>query len=439
MPRPNILYIHSHDTGRYIQPYGHPVHTPNLQRLAEQGVVFRQNYSMAPTCSPSRAALVTGMAPHSAGMIGLAHRGFALHDYRQHLVHTLHGAGYTSALAGVQHVAPRDELIGYRRVLLAEGGGPRPRATADAVATAAVEYLRHAPDQPFFLSVGFFETHREFHPPGPEDDPRYLRPPDPLPDTSETRRDMAGFHASARALDEGMGRVFAALDETGLAEHTLVICTTDHGLAFPGMKCNLTQHGLGTLLILRGPGGFRGGQVCDALVSHVDIFPTLCDLLQITPPAWLHGRSLMPLVGGKAQVNDEVYGEVTYHAAYEPQRAVRTCRYNYVRRYGQHTGPVLPNCDDSPSKTLWMEAGWAQSDIVQEQLYDLLFDPQERSNLAGDPQMAPALAEMRQRLESWMARTNDPLLAGEPVPAPRGAQVNDPEGLSPRETPRVVT
>ena len=432
--RPNILYIHSHDTGRYIQPYGHPVPTSHLQRLAEQGIVFRQNYSMAPTCSASRAALLTGMAPHSAGMIGLAHRGFALHDMRQHLVHTLHDAGYTSALVGVQHVAARDDEIGYHRVIL-----PRSQRSAEAVAPAAVEYLRQAPDQPFFLSVGFAETHRVFPEPGPDDDPRYVRPPDPLPDTPETRRDMAAFHTSARALDAGMGRVFDALDETGLADNTLVICTTDHGLAFPGMKCTLTQHGLGTMLIMRGPGGFDGGQVCDALVSHVDLFPTLCDLLGIAPPAWLQGRSLLPLVRGETNaVNDAVYGEVTYHAAYEPQRAVRTTRYSYVRRYGSRTLPVLPNCDDSPSKDRWLEAGWAEHRLPREELYDLVFDPLERRNLADDPALAPVRDEMRHRLERWMERTDDPLLRGEPVPAPSGAQINDPDGVSPQEEPLVA-
>src|ERR1051326_1007530 len=100
--RPNILYIHSHDTGRYLQPYGHSVPAPNLQRLAEGGVLFRKAVNAAPTCSPSRASLLTGMCPHSNGMLGLAHRGFALNDYRQHLAHTLRPAGYQSVLIGLQ-------------------------------------------------------------------------------------------------------------------------------------------------------------------------------------------------------------------------------------------------------------------------------------------------------------------------------------------------
>src|SRR5580658_10425869 len=103
--RPNIVYVHSHDSGRYLQPYGQSVPTPNLQQLAQEGILFRKAFSAAPTCSPSRAALLTGLNPHSSGMLGLAHRGFSLNDYGQHIVHTLKPAGYTSVLAGLQHVA----------------------------------------------------------------------------------------------------------------------------------------------------------------------------------------------------------------------------------------------------------------------------------------------------------------------------------------------
>src|SRR5512147_2788750 len=110
MNRPNILYLHSHDTGRYIQPYGHAIPTPRLQRLAEQGVLFRKAFSAAPTCSPSRAALLTGQAPHSSGMLGLAHLGFSLHDYRQHILHTLRQVRYQSVLVGMQHLVPEADV-----------------------------------------------------------------------------------------------------------------------------------------------------------------------------------------------------------------------------------------------------------------------------------------------------------------------------------------
>ena len=432
MERPNILYIHSHDTGRYVQPYGYGISTPHIQLLAEQGVLFRQCFCAAPTCSPSRAALLTGQWAHSSGMIGLAHRGFSLADPGRHIVHTLRAAGYRSTLIGVQHVARDPEVIGYDQVVPLKGH------RAQHVVPAALDFLRNAPQEPFFLSVGFSETHRPFHDPDPKV-ARYCRPPAPLPDDPRVREDMAAFAASARVLDEAIGTVLGALDDAGLSERTLVICTTDHGIAFPGMKCNLTDHGIGVMLILRGPGGFEGGQVCDALVSHVDLFPTMCDLLQITPPPWLQGVSLMPLIRGEAdQVRDELFAEVTYHAAYEPQRAVRTRRYKYIRRFEERAGPVLPNCDDSPSKDVWMENGWRERRPALEQLYDLVFDPNETHNLADDPALSTVLCDMRERLNRWMQESDDPLLHG-PVPAPPGARVNDPNGTSPSERTYIPT
>lgn len=429
MTRPNILYIHSHDTGRYLQPYGHAVHTPNLQRLAEEGVLFRKAFCAAPTCSPSRAALLTGQAPHSSGMLGLAHRGFRLADYRQHLVHTLRSAGYHTVLAGEQHVAPRAEMIGYDEV---------PKTgdhSAARVAPDAAERLRRGLPQPFFLDVGFFETHREFPEPDERDDPRYCLPPAPLPDTPEVRRDMAAFKASARRLDEGVGVVLQALEECGLADNTLVISTTDHGPAFPGMKCTLTDRGIGVSLILRGPGGCEGGRVCDALVSHVDIFPTLCDLLGLQRPDWLQGRSLLPLFRGETdRVNEEVFAEVTFHAAFEPKRAVRTERWKYIRNYGVHRRPVLPNCDDSACKEVWLAAGWADQPVPAEELYDLLLDPNEACNRAADPSLAGVLEEMRGRLDRWMRGTRDPLLE-ETLVVPEGVVVNPVDGVSPKDPP----
>lgn len=440
MPRPNILYLHSHDTGRYIQPFGRAIPTPNLQRLAEEGVLFRQAFCAAPVCSASRAALLTGQAPHSAGMLGLAHRGFRLTDYRQHLVQFLGAAGYHTALAGVQHEAPAPgTLIGYHEILPVENG------TSQAIAAAAVDFLARAGgqnDPPFFLSVGFHDTHRVFPARDPRDDPAYILPPAPLPDEPAVREDMAQFLTSARLLDEGMGRVLAA---GRAARDTLVIATTDHGIAFPGMKCTLTDHGLGVHLILcwlpgaspQAAAPFQGGRVVDAMVSHLDIFPTLCELLGLDEPGWLQGRSLLPLLRGEvAALHDELFGEVTYHAAYEPMRSVRTARWKYIRRFGG-SKRVLPNTDDSPSKTALLACGWGQMSLAEEQLFDLACDPNEAANLAGDAAHAATLAEMRARLERWMHATRDPLLQGA-VPAPVGALVNDPNGLSPQETPHRV-
>jgi N-sulfoglucosamine sulfohydrolase len=421
MSLPNILYLHSHDTGRAIQPYGHAVATPHLQRLAERGILFRQAFSAAPTCSPSRAALLTGQCPHSSGMLGLAHRGFALHDYGQHLLHTLRSAGYYAALFGMQHIARDPAVIGYDQLWVAS-------SLVERVAPEVAAFLSHAPE-PFFLSVGFFETHRPF--PDPGDGPHYCKPPATMPDTPATRHDMAGYNASARLLDAGVGVVLDALERYGLADNTLVIATNDHGMAFPHMKCTLTDHGIGVALIMRGPGGFHGGQICDALVSQIDLFPTICDLAGVARPAWLQGQSLLPLVHGAArEINDAIFAEVTYHAAYEPQRAIRTQRWKYIRRFDTRDGPVLPNVDDGPSKALWLAHDWRGRRVAMEQLYDLMFDPNEANNRADDPSLRQVLSDLRSRLTAWMQATNDPLLDG-PVPLPPGAQANDPDDLSP--------
>ncbi len=435
MKAPNVLYLHSHDTGRYVQSYGYAIPTPNLQRLAEQGVLFRQAFSAAPTCSPSRGALLTGQSAHGCGQIGLAHRGFSLPHVERHLAHTLHHVGYHTALFGAHHVHVDPSVLGYDRIdgIPNDAARPAPKTPYSSASTTAnaIQFLENTPSQPFFMAVGYNETHRPFAAPGPAEDARFIRPPTPLPDTPEVRQDMAGFQASARILDHNMGAVLQALEANGLAENTLVICTTDHGIAFPGMKCTLTDHGIGVMLIMRGPGGFRGGVVSEALVSHLDLYPTICQLAGIEPPNWLEGRSLLPLVNGETdQLHDEVFAEVNYHAAYEPQRAVRTQRWKYIRHYSPRERVHPANVDDGPSKRLLMAHGLSDRPVDREQLFDLVFDPQERHNLAGEADLTGVLEEMRARLHAWMVRTADPLLHGV-VPAPAGAIVDPNDSLQP--------
>jgi arylsulfatase A-like enzyme len=422
--RPNILYLHSHDTGRYVQPYGEAVPMPNVQALADQGLLFRQAYCAAPTCSASRACLLTGQYGQSNGMLGLAHRGWSLKDYSHHLVHTLRRAGYKSILIGEQHIAKDPARIGFDEVLKI------PTTHVQTVAPRAMEVLAQEHDRPLFLSVGFFETHREFLTPGSLRDVQYSKPPANLPDTPEVRSDIAAFKASARSLDQGVGMVLNALDSSGMADDTLIIFTTDHGMPFPGAKATLYDRGLGVMLILRGPAPFNGGRIVDSLVSHIDVFPTICEYLEIERPPFLQGVSLMPVAQGTAaQVREEIFAGSTWHAAYEPQRAIRTTRHKYIRRWGERRTPVLPNTDDGPSKDLLLRLGWAEHEIPAEQLYDLAFDPNEAENLVEDPAHAAILDELRSRLLEWMRDTEDPLLAGH-VDPPAGVEINLPDQLS---------
>lgn len=433
MSKPNIIYIHSHDTGRYVQPYGHAIPTPNIQKLAEEGVLFRNAFCANPTCSPSRAALLTGQYAHSCGMGGLANRGWNLPVPKHLIPYTLNDAGYVTALAGFQHVVRNIHDTGYQRILAQEYGNV-------GAEQRACQFLDEKPNKPFFLDIGFSETHRKgkgFDPPPdgePKTDPRYVKPPPTFPDNPTTRQDMAEYIDAARRLDFKMGKVFDCLEKNGLAENTLVICTTDHGLAFPRMKCHVTDHGIGVMLIVRGPGGFDGGKVVDGLVSQIDLFPTICDLAEIDHPDWLQGHSILPLVQGETEdVRDAVFAEVNYHCCYEPQRAIRTKRWKYIRRYDDAQKWALPNCDDSISKSYMLENDWAKLPVETERLYDVVFDPSEAHNLAGDPNYAEVLTEMRSRLEQWRDETDDPVDENQIMVPPDTAVLNDPSDVSPRD------
>lgn len=446
--------MHSHNTGQFVQPYGHAVPTPHLQRLAEEGVLFRQAFSSAPTCSPSRASFLSGMYPHTCGMLGLAHRGFSMKDYKLHLVHTLKANGYHTALAGVEHTAPNLADVGYDQILSALDTNYPDQPHRRDPTTTAMSFLKQPPDQPFFLSFGLNETHRPFPKADPAtypaEDARYCYPPRPLPDTPETRADVADFKAAARVMDTSYGAVLEALDQSGLADNTLVFCFADHGLQFPRHMCNLTDPGIAVYLIIRGPGGFKGGQVIDQLVSLIDLVPTVYETAGIEPPPFINnsqkiqtdeiaGQSLIPLVTGQTdQHHPFIFAEVNYHAAYEPMRCVRNKRYKYIRRYDQREQLVLPNVDDTPSKQFLLDQAWSDQPREQEMLYDLIFDPDESHNLSQRPELAQVKTELVKALTDWMVQTHDPLLQTGQVAAPTGSKVNDPDGLSPRETPLTI-
>ena len=417
----NVLYLHSHDTGRCMEPYGFPVAMPAYQKLAASGTVFRQAFSAAPTCSPSRAALLTGMASHSAGMLGLAHRGFRLTDPSRHLAAFLSSHGFKTVLAGHQHLTNGDPTsLGYDLVL--DDGS----LSGETIAEHAAAFLlgHQARDaEPCFLDVGFNETHRPF----PEAEPgaeRYVGVLPGQPDISDVRQDTARFHVSLRALDRAVGQVLEALQSSGLAERTIVILTTDHGPAFPGMKATLTDRGLGVGLILRMPQLTHPGSVIDSPVSQIDLFPTICAALGIAEPEWLQGVSLIPLLDRSLNsVRDEIFGEVTFHAAYEPQRSIRTDRWTFIRRFGSRALPVLPNIDESPALDWLIEHGWHERPRPLTELYDNAIDPAHSQNLAGLPDFEAVELELRLRLELWMRQTSDPLVEGS-VSLPAGAITN---------------
>ena len=435
----NVLYVHTHDTGRFIEPYDASIPTPNLMKLAKEGTLFRNAYCCGPTCSPSRAALLTGQPPHQNGMYGLAHRGFSLNDYSKHLANYLKKFGYETVLFGMQHECKNPEGIGYDRVF------KDPRREAEDLTSwdlsngdAAIAYLREKHEKPFFMSYGLAHTHRPFLEIDESVHPDYLRVPGCLPDNAQTREDYAGFVTSAMRADMCIGRVLDELDRQGLADDTLILYTTDHGIAFPHMKCTLYDTGIGVSMIMKYKGNQSAGTVKDALVSHVDVYPTLCDMLGIPKPQWLTGKSLMPILNNEAlEVNDAVFSEVTYHAATEPQRCVRTKRYKYIRRYGINDDYVPANIDEGESKHFLLDEGLLSRKIDREMLFDLSFDPAERRNLINDPDYAEIAEHMRGLLAKHMADTDDFIESGN-LPRPEGVIMNtitciDPDSKDPAD------
>jgi arylsulfatase A-like enzyme len=432
----NVLIVITHDTGRHLGPYGRRVATPHLDRLASEGVLFEQAFCTAPQCSPSRASLLTGLVPHRHGLIGLAHRGFSLNPdgLRRALPRLLGEAGYRTHLFGFQHEAADPSTLGYQQVVQPPSTGSRRHLCRD-VAPAAAAFLESGPTEPFFAMVGFEETHRPFDqlkPSGtPLDD---VRVPGYLPDSPVVRRDVADLEGSVREADAAIGLLLAALDRSGPAERTLVIYTTDHGIAFPGAKGTLLDPGIEIGLIARGPGGYRGlrgGRRLRGLVSNVDLHPTILELCGVARPAGSDGVSLLPYLNGEVhEARHELFAELTYHTAYDPLRAIRDERYKYIRGFADRPIHLPAHVDASPTKDLLRERGYFEPPRPMEQLFFLADDPLERTNVVGDPAHAASYAVYRSRLESWMRATGDPLLNG-PVPAPPGAMLTPADSYAP--------
>jgi N-sulfoglucosamine sulfohydrolase len=407
----NLVLIDCHDLGRHLGAYGQTtVPSPNLDRLAAAGVRFSNSFCTAPQCSPSRSALYTGRYPHANGMLGLAHAPFnwRLHEEEVHLAALLRAAGYTTALAGIQHVAPLTadavQELGFMQWL--------PAHSARDVADHVLGFLDDAPTEPFFLNIGFTEPHREGggYPQAPSDRSRGVSVPPYLPQTPEAEAEFADLQGVIGAMDAAVGRIWAKLEEQGLMKNTWLIFTTDHGLAMPRAKCTLYDPGIETALIMLAPAlGLHGGRVFEELISNVDLVPTIADTLHLSPPPDLQGQSFARLLVGEAYTPRlEVFAEKTFHTAYEPQRAIRTPRYKLIWNVEASIVNVPADVMHSPIYPQMID------EITQErppfELYDLMLDPLEQDNCVGDSAYAAIFDDLRGRLVRWLRETGDPIL-----------------------------
>jgi N-sulfoglucosamine sulfohydrolase len=438
-PRPaarrSVLLVIADDQARgAFGAYGNPViRTPSLDRLAAEGVRFTRAFATVASCSPSRATLLTGLHTHTHGQYGLAHATHNQHSFDsvKSLPALLRGR-YRTGIIGKDHVKP-DSVYPFEVRLTSGFRGNRDVAE---MARRAREFFT-ADDRPFFLVVGYSDPHRAGEPRsgwgGFANDQDYAgierityRPEDVivppfLPDQPEVRAELAEYYQAVSRLDQGVGLLLRALEESGRAGETLVVYLSDNGMPFPGAKTTLYDAGIFLPLVVRAPPPGPRGVVNEALVSWIDVAPTVLDWTATPPPEGLPGRSLLPVLGQERPPGwDTVYASHQMHeiTMYYPMRAIRTRTHKLIWNLAHELS--YPHASD-----LWHSPTWqgilrrgdgkmgrrsveAYLRRPEYELYDLAADPDETRNLAGEPALAALREELKARLLQMLAASGDP-------------------------------
>lgn len=454
---PNIVLVVTDDMSPDAGCYGNrAIKTPHLDRLAAEGVRMTHACCTTASCSASRSVLLTGLYNHANAQYGHEHsyHHFRTYDNLKSLPVRLSEAGYRTARIGKLHVGP-PEVYRFDQELPGNA-----RSTID-MAERCRGFLSEASEKPFFLYFCTADPHRDGQQvagdplgansfgnrdkPYPGEtpvsyDPAQVQVPAFLPDSPTSRAELAQYYQSISRVDQGLGRLVELLKEAKLYDNTLLIFTSDHGMAFPGAKTNLYEPGMRIPLILRGPGipsaADGTGRTCAALVSMPDITATLLDYAQALPKqpkpakgkaaanAALHGRSFLTALQSEQPAGwDETYASHTFHeiTMYYPMRVVRTRTHKLIWNIA-HPLP-FPFASDLWEAPTWQaafkqgpNAKYGQRTVQdyihrpQFELYDLTRDPDEARNLAGDPNQAARLADLKSKLKAFQQRTSDPWL-----------------------------
>ena len=458
-PRPpNILVCISDD-----QSYPHAgaygagfVSTPGFDRVAREGVLFRNAFVSAPSCAPSRGSLLAGQDFYRLREAAMNHTIWpaGLETYPDILVEAGYVLGYTGKgwgpgdwKASGRSVSPVGQA--YNELILEPPGAHL--SNLDYARNFEAFLERVPAGAPFCFWVGFSEPHRPFE---PGIGVRYgarleqVRVPAFLPDTDVVRSDLADYAFEIGYYDSHLGRILAALEAAGELERTIVVVTADNGMAFPRAKATLYEAGIHVPLAIRWGERVRPGRVVDDLVSLIDLAPTFLEAAGLPLPPAMTGRSLLPLLeaGGSGRLDpsrDAIVAGLERHfpgsrprGAGYPMRAVRTHEYLYIRNLtperspsGDRPGPAWPpddptggfgDIDGGPSKTLLWEkradypilARLAFSKRPTEELYRVTDDPDNLRNLADQPAFQETRRLLAQRLEQYLERTLDPRATG---------------------------
>ncbi len=424
----NIVVFVADDHGaEAFGAYGNPVvKTPSLDRLAAEGVRFTHAFATTASCSASRSVILTGVQNHRNGQYGHQHEyhHFSAFENVRTLPVMLAEAGYRTARGGKFHVAPEAVFHFQQELTL-------PQLEA---------FITRDPRQPFFFYYATNEPHRPFrHDPEDRVDPKEVIVPRWLPDIPEVREELALYYASVRKMDKAFGTVVDALKRTGTYDQTLIVYLSDNGAPFPGSKTNVYEPAIRLPLVVKRPGQQRRGLVNEAMVSWVDLVPTILEFagVKVSPPPAagepvLPGRfkDEMPAIQGRSFLKvleeerpsgwDEVYASHTFHeiTMYYPMRVVRTRTHKLIWNIA-HPLP-FPFASDLQASKTWQgvvargltafgpRSVKAYLHRPAFELYDLTRDPLESTNLAEDPQYGQLLAALKAKIKAFQARTGDP-------------------------------
>jgi arylsulfatase A-like enzyme len=319
----------------------------------------------------------------------------------------LRDAGYNTYLFGQQHEG-RTELLGFDEAFV-----PTPLCMMKSVTRTFTDFLKYRArdDEPFFASVGFFEPHR--HPNGGYPEEVYGKGetaavPPSMNDTPNVRKDLYGFYQAIHQADEHTGKILEALNESGLADDTLVIFVTDHGAAFPRAKSTLYNAGLEISLMMRLPSKIEAGRRIQTLASGVDLLPTILEAVDLPIPENIEGISHWPEVSGQGQAapHRPIFAEKNFHDGYDPIRAVIDGKYKYIHNFKSMNGFGVPkDIERSPSISAYADD--LSTLRPDEELYDTESDPNERNNLAANPGYQSIKHRLRTTLFEWMEDTGD--------------------------------
>lgn len=429
---PNLVLIIADDLSRNdCGAYGHPaIRTPHIDRLAEQGMRFDHAYLTCSSCSPSRASLITGRYPHSTGAEQLH---WPLPEGSATFVQQLRQRGYYTAAAGKWHLgnAVRHHFDEVREASTAgfqlpDGSEKRPPRMVAAEPSGCEQWvpvLRDRPrDIPFFLWLAALDPHREYEPGTlePPHSERQVIVPPWLPDVPAVRNDLRMYYDEIGRLDTYVGRVLDELDRQQVADETVVIFLSDNGRPFPRDKTTLYDGGIRTPLIVRWPGRVPAGSVSRALVSSVDLAPTLCAIAGVPAAPTFQGVNCLLLFDDPtARVRRFAFAEDHWHDYEDHGRAVISKQFKLIRNT-YHDLPATPPADAGRSPT-WqaMRTLRAAGQLTAAQqacfvaprpeyeLYDLHRDPMELVNRFDDPAYAQPRVELLQALQDWSRRTDD--------------------------------